>query len=234
MSHLVCAAAGSASSEAERGGEGGNRFMSRLLERGRDALRRDRHADRGPRRFTTIPPGVAAASAIRTPHACARRSRRAPHRVPAHAAYNGAPAGAHRSVRIAADDRSPFRTVRRLAILDRPRRHVHRHRRPPARRHAGRRTSCCRKTPSATATPRCRASANCSGCAPARRFPRGAIDAVKMGTTVATNALLERKGERTVLRHHAAASPTRCASPTRTGRSSSCAGSSCRRCSTSA
>src|SRR6058998_3413306 len=29
--------------------------------------------------------------------------------------------------------------------------------------------------------------------------PAGAIDAVKMGTTVATNALLERKGERTVL-----------------------------------
>ena len=33
----------------------------------------------------------------------------------------------------------------------------------------------------------------------ARRFPPGAIDAVKMGTTVATNALLERKGERTAL-----------------------------------
>ncbi len=30
-------------------------------------------------------------------------------------------------------------------------------------------------------------------------IPGGAIDAVKMGTTVATNALLERKGERTVL-----------------------------------
>src|SRR2546426_4136644 len=30
-------------------------------------------------------------------------------------------------------------------------------------------------------------------------IPAGAIDAVKMGTTVATNALLERKGERTVL-----------------------------------
>ncbi len=31
------------------------------------------------------------------------------------------------------------------------------------------------------------------------RIPEGAIDAVKMGTTVATNALLERKGERTLL-----------------------------------
>src|SRR5216110_2016845 len=30
-------------------------------------------------------------------------------------------------------------------------------------------------------------------------IPAGAIEAVKMGTTVATNALLERKGERTVL-----------------------------------
>ena len=30
-------------------------------------------------------------------------------------------------------------------------------------------------------------------------IPEGTIDAVKMGTTVATNALLERKGDRTVL-----------------------------------
>src|SRR5262245_33208557 len=36
---------------------------------------------------------------------------------------------------------------------------------------------------------------------PARgaELPAGAIDAVKMGTTVATNALLERKGERVAL-----------------------------------
>ena len=32
-----------------------------------------------------------------------------------------------------------------------------------------------------------------------RPIPPGQIEAVKMGTTVATNALLERKGERTVL-----------------------------------
>ena len=37
------------------------------------------------------------------------------------------------------------------------------------------------------------------GVAPDQPLPQGAIDAVKMGTTVATNALLERKGERTVL-----------------------------------
>ena len=30
-------------------------------------------------------------------------------------------------------------------------------------------------------------------------LPEGVVEAVKMGTTVATNALLERKGERTVL-----------------------------------
>jgi 5-oxoprolinase (ATP-hydrolysing) len=37
------------------------------------------------------------------------------------------------------------------------------------------------------------------GLAPGQSIPPGAIDAVKMGTTVATNALLERKGERTAL-----------------------------------
>jgi len=37
------------------------------------------------------------------------------------------------------------------------------------------------------------------GLAPAAPLPPGVVDAVKMGTTVATNALLERKGERTVL-----------------------------------
>ena len=35
--------------------------------------------------------------------------------------------------------------------------------------------------------------------APQSRIPTGRIESVKMGTTVATNALLERKGERTVL-----------------------------------
>jgi len=37
------------------------------------------------------------------------------------------------------------------------------------------------------------------GVAPGASIPAAKIDAVKMGTTVATNALLERKGERTVL-----------------------------------
>jgi len=37
------------------------------------------------------------------------------------------------------------------------------------------------------------------GLAPGQAIPAGAIGAVKMGTTVATNALLERRGERTLL-----------------------------------
>src|ERR1700744_2498663 len=37
------------------------------------------------------------------------------------------------------------------------------------------------------------------GLGPADAIPAAAIDAVKMGTTVATNALLERKGEKVLL-----------------------------------
>ena len=44
-----------------------------------------------------------------------------------------------------------------------------------------------------------RASAVCWGSGLASRFRAARIGAVKMGTTVATNALLERKGERTLL-----------------------------------
>jgi 5-oxoprolinase (ATP-hydrolysing) len=40
---------------------------------------------------------------------------------------------------------------------------------------------------------------DCLKLAPGAPIPKGMIDAVKMGTTVATNALLERKGERTAL-----------------------------------
>ena len=52
---------------------------------------------------------------------------------------------------------------------------------------------------------RCRGRRHPPPAGPRRREPIPAekIDAVKMGTTVATNALLERKGERTVLCHHA-------------------------------
>ena len=61
------------------------------------------------------------------------------------------------------------------------------------------RTSCCPRTRGATATPRSRASAEFCGAAPDADTPVHLIEAVKMGTTVATNALLERKGERTAL-----------------------------------
>src|SRR5947209_6732569 len=37
------------------------------------------------------------------------------------------------------------------------------------------------------------------GLKPGEKMPTGLVGAVKMGTTVATNALLERKGERTLL-----------------------------------
>src|SRR5476651_919735 len=40
---------------------------------------------------------------------------------------------------------------------------------------------------------------DCLKLAPGGAIPKGTIGAVKMGTTVATNALLERKGERTAL-----------------------------------
>ena len=59
------------------------------------------------------------------------------------------------------------------------------------------------------------------------------VECVKMGTTVATNALLERKGEPTLLVTRAAFA-TRCASPTRTGRASSTGTSCCPSCCTRA
>ncbi|MCA3551387.1 MAG: 5-oxoprolinase, partial [Rhodobacter sp.] len=40
---------------------------------------------------------------------------------------------------------------------------------------------------------------DCLGLGPDDDLPAGAISAVRMGTTVATNALLERKGERVLL-----------------------------------
>ncbi|MGW8305442.1 MAG: hydantoinase/oxoprolinase N-terminal domain-containing protein [Achromobacter pulmonis] len=52
---------------------------------------------------------------------------------------------------------------------------------------------------SSTATRRWRASASCWASRPASRCRPSRSRCVKMGTTVATNALLERKGERTLL-----------------------------------
>ena len=86
-----------------------------------------------------------------------------------------------------------------LAVLDRSRRHLHRYRGARPRGAAGHRQAAVARTPSATATPPSPASARSSAWRPARRSRAGTIEAVKMGTTVATNALLERKGERVLL-----------------------------------
>ena len=61
------------------------------------------------------------------------------------------------------------------------------------------RASCCRKIRRPIATPPSQGFAICSDLRRTRRSRPGRIGAVKMGTTVATNALLERKGERTLL-----------------------------------
>ncbi len=60
-------------------------------------------------------------------------------------------------------------------------------------------SSCSPKTRSVIATLRFRAFAKLFQLAADAPIPAERIDAVKMGTTVATNALLERKGDRTVL-----------------------------------
>ena len=62
-----------------------------------------------------------------------------------------------------------------------------------------RRRSCCPRTRSSIATPPSPASAACSDSRRRRRSLPPRSSAVKMGTTVATNALLERKGEPTLL-----------------------------------
>ena len=90
-------------------------------------------------------------------------------------------------------------TIAALGFLDRPRRHLHRRGRTAAGRLAGRAQAACRRTRRPIPTPPCRASAICSALKPASRSRPGKVGAVKMGTTVATNALLERKGERTLL-----------------------------------
>lgn len=69
------------------------------------------------------------------------------------------------------------------------------------------------------------------GLGPDEPVPAERVSVVKMGTTVATNALLERKGEPTVLLT-TEGFRTRCGSPTRTGHGSSTGTSCCPRRST--
>ena len=90
------------------------------------------------------------------------------------------------------------KTAKALGFLDRPRRHLHRRDRPrPARRAACAQAACPKAPP--MPTPPCRRSATCSASPPGAPIPADTIGFVKMGTTVATNALLERQGERTLL-----------------------------------
>ena len=70
--------------------------------------------------------------------------------------------------------------------------------RDPARRTCMR-ARCCRKIRTPIATPPCTASACISVLTNGEPIPAGLIGEVRMGTTVATNALLERKGERLAL-----------------------------------
>ena len=112
------------------------------------------------------------------------RARRSQHR--AHACE---PSGAERWPR----DSGP------LGFLDRPRRHLHRRRRARSGRRAARDEAPVGESRTPIATPRSRRSGGLLGVAPGAPIPAEKIGAVKMGTTVATNALLERKGERTAL-----------------------------------
>ena len=61
------------------------------------------------------------------------------------------------------------------------------------------RTSCSARTRNATAMPPLAGIKSVLGLPLGAPIPPGTVEAVKMGTTVATNALLERKGERTLL-----------------------------------
>ena len=88
---------------------------------------------------------------------------------------------------------------RPLAILDRSGRHIHRHRGVCAGRRAAHRTSCCRRIHRSTRDAAVEGIRRLLGLAPGEPITAQRVACVKMGTTVATNALLERKGERTVL-----------------------------------
>ncbi len=59
--------------------------------------------------------------------------------------------------------------------------------------------SVCRESRAVSPMPRCMASASYWASHTMKPCPTAQIDPRKMGTTVATNALLERKGEPTVL-----------------------------------
>ena len=86
-----------------------------------------------------------------------------------------------------------------VGLLDRPRRHLHRRdrrARPDGTLVAHKLLS---ENPEAYRDAAVQGIRDLIGLEPGEPIPPGSIGAVKMGTTVATNALLERKGERTLL-----------------------------------
>ena len=117
-----------------------------------------------------------------------------------------------------------------LGLLDRPGRHLHRHRgaRPGGRLH---RAKLLSENPEQYADAALHGIRGFLGLGAGAAIPAARVASVKMGTTVATNALLERKGEPLVL-VTTRGSGSSCGSPTRTGRGCSTARSCCRRCST--
>ena len=85
-----------------------------------------------------------------------------------------------------------------LGFLDRPRRHLHRHRRAAAWWELVPR-KLLSENPAPMPTRPSQGIRDLLGLKAGEAIPAGHVGAVKMGTTVATNALLERKGERTLL-----------------------------------
>ncbi len=96
------------------------------------------------------------------------------------------------------DRRPPHVHRRSLGLLDRSRRHLHRRRGqgPDGRLHAHKVLS---ENPEAYRDAAVQGIRDLLGLPKGAPIPAGRIGAVKMGTTVATNALLERKGDRTLL-----------------------------------
>ena len=116
------------------------------------------------------------------------------------AAGPGGEAGHGRCIGLASDrSRWESHDCCALGILDRPRRHVHRHRRAATGRPPGDAQAAVGQPGALRRRGRRRASGALLGVGADEPIPADQVEEVRMGTTVATNALLERKGERTVL-----------------------------------
>ena len=85
-----------------------------------------------------------------------------------------------------------------MGFLDRPRRYFHQRDQPPSGRLAGRPQAPVRESESYRDAA-VQGIRDLLGLRPGDTIPVERIGALKMGTTVATNALLKRRGERTLL-----------------------------------